>query len=306
MSDEKSLTKITTKYQCMVTGQKQMSPCEGCIDPKACVSSAMQYKENEEMDSESKAIVKIDADGEVMKCAKGMASGDCGYKAGAKVCGKCGAMAVESKMDEEEMMDEESMDEEEMGGKKPKMKKPMKMKADGDMPMADDDEEEDEEDEDEESVESVESDDMEEEDRRPAPRQMTGGNPTEEDDSTDQMMAMRQRMRAQRMQSMGMKTAEFDPDAYMCAFERKMHPGGASVCDNCPGGCVPEGTMPGLLEIEGLAESTYDGKVLDSGYSEKADIFLLNLERKDGRVIEARFDGTTGENLGWVMLTSDP
>lgn len=63
-----------------------------------------------------KAVVKIGADGEVKSCAKGLGMGQCGYKAGSKVCGKCGAMAVEVKKPmaeemgqdaEDEMMDEE-------------------------------------------------------------------------------------------------------------------------------------------------------------------------------------------------------
>ena len=64
------------------------------------------------MDYDEKAVVKIDADGSVLKCAKGMDGGDCGYKAGAKMCGKCGAMAVAMKMvplddDEVKEMDED-------------------------------------------------------------------------------------------------------------------------------------------------------------------------------------------------------
>ena len=100
MDDEKSLVKVTNKYNCMVSGQKLMEPCNGCTNPKGCLSSAMQYKENEEMDElNEKAVVKIDADGGVVKCAKGLDAGECGFKAGAKVCGACGAMAVLQKDD---------------------------------------------------------------------------------------------------------------------------------------------------------------------------------------------------------------
>lgn len=103
MDAEKSLVKITTKYHCMVTGKSQMEPCEGCSNPKGCLSRAMQYKENEEMDElNEKAIVKIDADGGVVKCAKGLDAGECGFKAGAKVCGACGAMPVMQKQDDVE------------------------------------------------------------------------------------------------------------------------------------------------------------------------------------------------------------
>ena len=97
MSDEKALEKIGNKYLCMVSGQKLMTPCEGCSNPKGCLSRAMQYKENEEMDQqEEKAIVKVSADGDVVACAKGLEAKECGYKGG-KVCGACGAMAVEAK-----------------------------------------------------------------------------------------------------------------------------------------------------------------------------------------------------------------
>jgi len=63
--------------------------------------------------------------------------------------------------------------------------------------------------------------------------------------------------------------------------------------------------MPGLLEVEGIAEDMFSGKVLDSGFSDKADLFVIDLERKDGRPVEAFFDGETGECLGWQLLNDD-
>ena len=186
MSDEKALEKIGNKYLCMVSGQKRMEPCDGCSNPKGCLSRAMQYKETEEMDQqEEKAILKVSADGDVVSCAKGMDAKECGYKGG-KVCGACGAMAVQSKDDDdttdevveeidekaakkmvgassepvmsddeedEESDDEEDMEEDEKG--MGYMKKPMKKKAEqeGEMPEDGDDEEEDEEDEESEDGE---------------------------------------------------------------------------------------------------------------------------------------------------------
>ena len=50
------------------------------------------------MNHDEKSTVNIDADGAVVKCAKSLPSTDCGYKVGAEMCGKCGAMAVEVKM----------------------------------------------------------------------------------------------------------------------------------------------------------------------------------------------------------------
>jgi uncharacterized membrane protein YkoI len=66
------------------------------------------------MSYDEKAIVKINSDGSVAKCAKGLGQGECGFKAGAKVCGKCGAMAVEVKMVPVDQLMDEEMDEEEM------------------------------------------------------------------------------------------------------------------------------------------------------------------------------------------------
>ena len=70
------------------------------------------------MDLNEKSVVKIDGDGTVVKCAKSLPGSECGYEADKKVCGKCGAMAVEIKMvpvdeeDEEETTDEEDLLEE--------------------------------------------------------------------------------------------------------------------------------------------------------------------------------------------------
>jgi hypothetical protein len=37
--------KISNKYHCIVSGEKRMNPCGGCSNPKGCLSSSMQYKE---------------------------------------------------------------------------------------------------------------------------------------------------------------------------------------------------------------------------------------------------------------------
>lgn len=59
------------------------------------------------MNYDEKAIVKIESDGSVAKCAKGLSGNECGFKAGSKICGKCGAMAVQIKMVPVDEMDEE-------------------------------------------------------------------------------------------------------------------------------------------------------------------------------------------------------
>lgn len=177
---------------------------------------------------DEKAIVKIGADGSPIKCAKGLDKG-CGFKAGAKVCGKCGAMAVEIK-------DGAAVD--------------TSTPEDGFIPTAD----------------------------------------------------TRMEAKSLRLKSLGLTLDEVSEDAFFCAQERKMHPNGGQVCDNCPGGCVSEQNMPSILEVEGAAEAMFDGKTLDSGYSDVADMFVVDVERKDGRVAEAFFDGETGECRGWVLL----
>jgi uncharacterized membrane protein YkoI len=108
--------------------------------------------------------------------------------------------------------------------------------------------------------------------------------------------------RKRRLASMGEKAAELGRNAYMCAVERKVYPGGSGVCDDCPGGCLPERGMPGLLSIEGIAEQMFQGKVLDSGYSSDADMFVVDIQSKSGRAVEVFIDGTTAEVLGFHKL----
>ena len=237
-----------------------------------------------------KVEVSIDAEGNVLKCAKSLAGGECGYAPGAKVCGKCGALPIEMKMvpvDIEEkggnwMLDEET----------PKKKGGLSLPED--MLL-------DEEEEDTASVPTkkkggmnieIESEDDEEE------------TDDEEEDTMDEspMGVDLDAARKRRLMSMGEKSAEYGRNAYMCAVERKVYPGGASVCDDCPGGCMAEKGMPGLLSVEGIAESMFDGKVLDSGYSSDADMFVVDVQAKDGRAVEVFVDGTTAEVLGWHKL----
>lgn len=39
--------RISSKYNCMVTGEKRMNPCAGCSNVKGCISNSMQYKEHQ-------------------------------------------------------------------------------------------------------------------------------------------------------------------------------------------------------------------------------------------------------------------
>ena len=229
------------------------------------------------MDYDKNAIVKLDTDGSVLKCAKGAASADCGFEAGAKVCAKCGAMPMQMKaapMDDEEMVDAE----EEMLPLPKKKKKPA-------MPMMEEEEEEEyDEEDDEEDDEEME---VEEEE--------------EEEEEEDEMAQMKSR----RLRTMGYKSADVGARGYLCAIDRKVYPGGQTVCDDCVGGCMAEKGMPGLLHVEGIAEDMFDGKVLDSGYSAEADMFVVDVEAKDGRPIEVFIDGSSAEVLGWHKLDNN-
>lgn len=226
----------------------------------------MQYKENEEMDElNEKAVVKIDASGDVVKCAKSLPAGECGYKAGAKVCGACGAMAVTQKDDVADEADisttDTSMDDVEL-----------KRRPTG--------------------IESAHSKGQEED-------MMEDVNPEDEmvDEETDKGSKLKPTKHSRRraVSAMGMKSAEVDDDAFICQLERKVYPGVSEICEGCTGGCKSEAGMPGLLDVEGAALDIIDGKVLDSGYDFEEDQFVVQLQAKTGKFYEFLADGDTGE-----------
>ena len=245
--------------------------------------------------------VKLLADGGI-ECAKGLELAECGYKPGAKVCGKCGAKAVTqteeavpadaapevatpveksewvsaseekgAKLEEDLAMMEEGMTT--VPAKK--KKKPTE--------VVDMEEEDDEEDMPE---------DLDDEEEK-----MYG--------EIEKMMEQRKKARAKRMETMGVKSADYDDLAFVCAIERRVYAGGSEICASCPGGCEQQDTMPSLLEIEGMAESMFAGKVLDSGYADEVDVFVVDVQRKDGKPVEAYFDGSSGECMGWHLLNED-
>ena len=344
------------------------------------------------MSYDEKAVVKINSDGTVAKCAKGLAGSECGFKAGAKVCGKCGAMAIQVKMvpvdempgEEEDLenMTPEQMkqyamrlrkamsdspvdsmdDEDEPVAYTTPAKRPMPDDAEGDMEMEDEEdmdmpqgkgwgmaygkrrkemsgpvdmggdmeEEDDEEDMMEEDVakgmrwgkrmmsgkeveiEINEDDDMED-DEELEDEPMMDGEEDEEEDMESDMIPMRkggmspvipdmEAMRLARLRKLGTKSADVGLNGFMCAIERKVYPGSMSVCDDCPGGCMSEKGLPGLLHIEGLAETMFKGDVIDSGYSSEADMFVVDVQTKSGHVNEVFIDGTTAEVLGFHRL----
>lgn len=339
------------------------------------------------MKYDEKATVSIDGDGNVLKCAKGAAAGDCGFVKGAELCAKCGAMPVEMKMvpasseeDEEtieaedalnptaavavkkkmdgkkpghalmDMIDEEEepeMTEEELAAVMPKKKgTPAMMGEDEAEEMVEEDEideedmPEDEEDmeSDEEDMESdeekmmdsnsgrtqrmrrmrgmkadLEDEEMMEDEEEAAAEAEMGEEEDEEDEEEYAEMGTKsfsardsewEQIRRSRIKSMGLKTSDIGATGYVCAIERKAYGGSSPVCDDCPGGCVAEKGMPGILHVEGLAEKMFDGVVVDSGYSSDADMFVVDVQVKDGSVNEVFIDGQSAEILGFHKLDS--
>lgn len=187
---------------------------------------------------------------------------------------------VEEEIDEEEV-DEEDMDEEEMKSSKRRQK--MGRKAAVDMDAEDDEELEDEEmtEEDEETMD---------EEEEMGEKSFTPSDTYWED------------VRRSRINSLGIKSADIGAFGYLCALERKAYPGSAPVCDDCPGGCVAEKGLPGILHAEGVAEQMFDGVVVDSGYSPDADMFVVDVQGKDGSVKEVFVDGTSAEIMGFHKL----
>jgi hypothetical protein len=363
------------------------------------------------MSYDEKAVVKVNSDGTVAKCAKGLGQGECGFKAGAKVCGKCGAMAIQVKMvpvDElpDTEMPEEEMSEEDMTPeqrakymmrmrnqqqgapsedamsmkKRPSGVESARSKADmeddeedsyakpAQNPMADvaqEDEELDMEDdmmepgakgwgaaygkrrkemsmpsademvdeEEDDVIAETPEDEMSPKGMRWGKRMMSAKEDDEsmmddeemmdeevddeemmdEEDMDSDIMPMRkgggepvipdmEALRMARLRKLGTKSADVGLNGFMCAIERKVYPGSTSVCDDCPGGCMSEKGLPGLLHVEGLAEMMFKGDVIDSGYSSEADMFVVDVQTKSGHVNEIFIDGTTAEVLGFHRL----
>lgn len=220
-----------------------------------------------------KAVLRVNSDGDVLKCAKSLPAADCGWKAGDKVCGACGAMAVMTKGSGMSM--DMDVEEDEIV-----VRKPQRRRMDSSMVGA-----------------APEDEDMMEDEGAPE---------EESEDAEDELQrqARIKKYRKMRLGGMGVKDATGDEGSFLCGMSRKMHPNGSEPCEGCPGGCFPVHGMPDLLAIEGMAMEQFGGKVLDSGYSNQYDTFVVDVERKDGRIIEAYYDGS-GEPEGWHPLPED-
>jgi hypothetical protein len=275
---------------------------------------------------DEKAVVKIDADGNLMKCAKGLGDSECGYSPGAKVCGKCGAMSVAMKMvpveEKTAMMDDEDiMDDEDMP-KKPTMKagdeEGMDDEEDNLPEVVDEDEEEmpkgwgkkkpgmmmkagdEEEMDDEEDTPEVEKNPAAD-----AEEDMAEG---EEDDEEEDMPSEKAlaSYRRNRLGALNVKSAELFETGFLCANDRKVYSESAGECDGCMGGCQGRyAGDAGLLEVEGMVEARFKGQVLDSGYSDIAGTYVVDLAKKDGKIIEVFVERDTLDVTGWVRLQDD-
>lgn len=251
---------------------------------------------------DSKAILKVNSDGDVLKCAKGLNAAKCGWKPGDKVCGACGAMAV---MTKGAPMPEDDDEEYPVPAKNEKRRAlaaaGKRVAADADYGVGME----------REMDEEVADDDQAESRRPTAPNMepadtedaMEGPMEAQSEDTEDEMerQVQRKRYREMRLAAMGMGAKDAKEGSFLCGTSRKVMPAGSTPCDGCAGGCFPVKGMPDLLAIEGMAESMYGGKVLASGYSGQHDTFVVSMQRKDGRIIEAFFDGA-GEPEGWHRL----
>lgn len=261
-------------------------------------------------------VVKLLADGTI-ECAKGLGTSECGYKPGEKTCGKCGAVAstvlapaeVKSEAVDgvggEWVVDGEwvSADGEKVYPSGIPESKPTPIEV---VTTTDDDDEFDETKEaDEDRLALLEAE---------ASVVKPDAEPTDDEalldddkmwNEVENIMAQRKKARAKRMESMGQKSLATDELAFVCARERTILSGGSPVCAQCTGGCQPLGDFPTLLEIEGIAESIFAGKVLDSGYADELGLFVIDVQRKDGKPLEAFFQGDTGELEGWHLLNEE-
>ena len=190
------------------------------------------------------------------------------------------------------MMEDEEEDEEKMYGMMMPKKKKKAMSVDMSMDEEEEDEDEDLTDEEKALIAQINK-------RRQARGMAATTNGFKEKSGIDMLLA---EARDHRIESMGLKWDDLGEDGYICSIERKSHSGGQSVCDDCEGGCLAEKGLPGLLHVEGLAEQEFKGLVIDSGYSAEADMFVVDVQVKDGSVREVFIDGTTAEIVGFHKL----
>lgn len=128
------------------------------------------------------------------------------------------------------------------------------------------------------------------------------------------LIAKRKRGKKRRLRTLGawdakipegksFEDADVEVEAFICGMDRKVYESAEGPCAACPGGCSEEKGLPSLVEVEGMAEEDFGTKILGSGFGSQADLFIVQMEHKDGlRVIEAHYSGSTGELLGFITL----
>ena len=290
------------------------------------------------MDKEMQNTLSVDADGNVLKCAKGADASACGFEAGSKICGKCGAIPTQVKIvpvDDEEMDEEEEMtdempedapEEEEMPEEEEEEEMPEEEESDSEDEESMDEEktayykkygfdkykkkygkkpwapdmEDDEEDMEEDMSKKAMDEEMDEEDMDE--EDMSDDEEMDEEDEEEAMKGAMERAYKRRLQTMGVKSSEVGSSGYVCAIDRKAYAGHVPVCDNCEGGCASEKGMPGLIHVEGMAEELIDGSVVASGYAVATDTFVVDVQKKSGKTYEVFYEGSTGELLGFHKL----
>ena len=348
------------------------------------------------MGLEEENVVKLNTDGSVLKCAKDYSTSDCEYTAGSKICGKCGASAIELKESpmEQAIANDETLDDEdavlikaleekasvmdevsEVEAEKRRIEKDTRDTSDTQLEDDDDDPDHDdhevteaksedepidekteddgwvglEEEEKEEkagvmmresrlNIDDEEEEEEEEEEEVPAAAAPPAGPPAapapppaaaappaappaeeappapappalaaeEEEAPPAPAPAPPEEEEEEEDEEYEESSAKKSLGAYLCALDRKVYPGNASVCNDCPGGCVSEKGMPSLLEVEQALEIQFKGTeyatVIDSVYSDRADLFICDLDVDGKKVIEVFVEAKSGEVLGFSRL----
>jgi hypothetical protein len=253
--------------------------------------------------------VSVDTEGNVLRCAKGLGSAECGYSAGSPVCGKCGALPIEMKVLPAEEYDilQKALDmkaaDEAMASmeEEPKKKKPRPRAMED--AMTEDDETAEVPYEEEEEEEETEEESMPEGER--AAEENAEGEMADEDESEqedgededlleDEEVGMMQKFRQARLSQMGIKSIDAGIGGYKCAMDKKVYPGGTPACASCKGGCTGTKGQMTLLHAEGYAQTLVKGEVVDSGYVPNADMYVVGIQRKDGKTFDVFINGTTG------------
>jgi len=263
--------------------------------------------------------VSVDTEGNVLRCAKGLGSAECGYSAGSPVCGKCGALPIEMKVLPAEEYDilQKALDmkaaDEAMASmeEEPKKKKPRPRAMED--AMTEDDETAEVPYEEEEEEEETEEESMPEGERAAeenAEGEMADEDESEEDDEEDEDMledeevGMMQKFRQARLAQMGIKSIDAGTSGYKCAMDKKVYPGGTPLCASCKGGCTGTKGQMTLLHAEGYAQTLVKGEVVDSGYVPPADMYVVGIQRKDGKTFDVFINGTTGSIHGHRLTDS--